>query len=60
MKVTRMRVPPKLAPAKVINQEIPTMGGNGGAIALGADDQTSIPFNTDGRLDRRRRPTAQP
>ncbi|MEO6799893.1 MAG: isoaspartyl peptidase/L-asparaginase [Rhodanobacter sp.] len=48
MKVTQMRVPLKRAAAVVINQEIPSMGGNGGAIALGAQGQISIPFNTDG------------
>ncbi|MEO8999750.1 MAG: isoaspartyl peptidase/L-asparaginase [Rhodanobacter sp.] len=48
MMVTQMRVPLKRAAAEVINQEIPSMGGNGGAIALDADGQISIPFNTDG------------
>jgi beta-aspartyl-peptidase (threonine type) len=48
MKVTQMRVPLKRAAAVVINQEIPSMGGNGGAIALDAQGQISIPFNTDG------------
>ena len=48
MMVTQMRVPLKRAAAQVINQEIPSMGGNGGAIALDADGHISIPFNTDG------------
>ncbi len=48
MKVTQMRVPIKRAAAEVINQEIPSMGGRGGAIALDAHGQISIPFNTDG------------
>ncbi|HZX72741.1 MAG TPA: isoaspartyl peptidase/L-asparaginase [Rhodanobacter sp.] len=48
MKVAQMRVPLKRAAAVVINQEIPSMGGNGGAIALDAQGQISIPFNTDG------------
>jgi beta-aspartyl-peptidase (threonine type) len=48
MKVTQMREPVKLAAAEVINQEIPSMGGNGGAIALDADGHIAIPFNTDG------------
>jgi len=48
MKVTQMRIPLKRAAAEVINQEIPSMGGNGGAIALDADGHISIPFNTDG------------
>jgi beta-aspartyl-peptidase (threonine type) len=48
MMVTQMRVPLKRAAAQVVNQEIPSMGGNGGAIALDADGHVSIPFNTDG------------
>ena len=48
MKVTQMREPIKLAAAEVINQEVPSMGGNGGAIALDADGHIAIPFNTDG------------
>jgi beta-aspartyl-peptidase (threonine type) len=48
MEVTRMRIPLKRAAAEVINQEIPSMGGNGGAIALDAEGNISIPFNTDG------------
>jgi beta-aspartyl-peptidase (threonine type) len=48
MKVTQMRVPLKRAAAEVINQEIPSLGGNGGAIALDADGHIAIPFNTDG------------
>lgn len=48
MKVTQMRVPIKRAAAVVINQEIPSMGGNGGATALDAQGHISIPFNTDG------------
>ncbi|MFZ0872169.1 MAG: isoaspartyl peptidase/L-asparaginase [Rhodanobacter sp.] len=48
MKVTQMREPLKLAAAEVINQEIPSMGGNGGAIALDSDGHIAIPFNTDG------------
>ncbi|WP_426688963.1 isoaspartyl peptidase/L-asparaginase family protein [Rhodanobacter ginsengiterrae] len=48
MRVTLMRVPLKRAAAEVINQEIPSMGGNGGAIALDAQGHISIPFNTDG------------
>ncbi len=48
MKVTQMRVPLKRAAAEVINQEIPSLGGNGGAIALDAQGRVSIPFNTDG------------
>jgi len=32
----------------VINQQIPQMGGDGGAIVLGADGSVSLPFNTEG------------
>jgi L-asparaginase / beta-aspartyl-peptidase len=48
MRVTQMRVPLKRAAAEVINQEIPSMGGNGGAIALDASGNIAMPFNTDG------------
>ena len=48
MRVTQMRVPLRRAAAEVINQEIPSMGGNGGAIALDADGTVTMPFNTDG------------
>lgn len=32
----------------VINEEIPKAGGDGGAIALGADGTVAFPFNTEG------------
>jgi L-asparaginase / beta-aspartyl-peptidase len=48
MRVTQMRVPLRRAAAEVINQEIPSMGGNGGAIALDANGTVTMPFNTDG------------
>ena len=32
----------------VINDEIPKMGGDGGAIILGADGSVALPFNTEG------------
>ncbi len=32
----------------VINDEIPRMGGDGGAIILGADGSVAMPFNTEG------------
>jgi beta-aspartyl-peptidase (threonine type) len=48
MRVTQMRVPLRRAAAEVINQEIPSMGGNGGAIALDAKGTVTMPFNTDG------------
>ena len=48
MQVSQMRVPIKRAAAVVVNQEIPALGGNGGAIALDAHGNIAIPFNTDG------------
>ncbi len=48
MEVTQMRVPLQRAAGEIINQEIPAMGGNGGAIALDADGHVAMPFNTDG------------
>ncbi|TNY27353.1 isoaspartyl peptidase/L-asparaginase family protein [Fulvimonas soli] len=48
MRVTQMRVPVQRAAAEVINQEIPAMGGNGGAIALDDQGHVAMPFNTDG------------
>jgi len=36
------------AAAEVINRDIPAAGGNGGAIALGADGSIALPFNTGG------------
>jgi beta-aspartyl-peptidase (threonine type) len=48
MRVTQMRIPLKRAAAVVINQEIPALGGNGGAIALDATGHVAMPFNTDG------------
>ena len=48
MRVTQMRIPLKRAAAVVINQEIPALGGNGGAIALDAEGHIAMPFNTDG------------
>jgi beta-aspartyl-peptidase (threonine type) len=48
MKVSMLDEPVQRAAAEVINQEIPSMGGNGGAIALDADGSIAMPFNTDG------------
>jgi len=48
MKVTQMDVPLQRAAAEVINQEIPSMGGSGGAIALDAQGNIAMPFNTNG------------
>ncbi|MFC3659830.1 isoaspartyl peptidase/L-asparaginase family protein [Luteimonas notoginsengisoli] len=39
---------PAQAGAAVINQEIPAMGGDGGAIVLAANGQVGMPFNTEG------------
>ena len=36
------------AATAVINQEIPAMGGSGGAIVLGAEGSYALPFNTKG------------
>jgi beta-aspartyl-peptidase (threonine type) len=36
------------AAADVINRQIPELGGDGGAIALDADGNIAMPFNTDG------------
>ena len=36
------------AAEQVINKDIPKLGGNGGAIVLGADGHMAMPFNTDG------------
>jgi beta-aspartyl-peptidase (threonine type) len=43
-----LKEPLKKAAEFVINQEIPKLGGDGGAIALGADGSIAMPFNTDG------------
>ena len=48
MRVSQMRIPIKRAAAVVINQEIPALGGSGGAIALDAQGHIAMPFNTDG------------
>jgi beta-aspartyl-peptidase (threonine type) len=48
MRVSLMHVPLERAAAEVINQEIPALGGNGGAIALDARGHIAMPFNTDG------------
>ncbi|GLQ95886.1 isoaspartyl peptidase/L-asparaginase family protein [Dyella mobilis] len=48
MKVSMLNEPIQRAAAEVINQEIPSMGGNGGAIALDADGNIAMPYNTDG------------
>ena len=48
MRVTEMHQPLKQAAQYVINTEIPKLGGDGGAIVLGADGEFATPFNTDG------------
>jgi L-asparaginase / beta-aspartyl-peptidase len=48
MKVSMLGEPLQRAAAEVINQEIPSMGGNGGAIALDGNGNIAMPFNTDG------------
>lgn len=48
MKVSMQGEPVQRAAAEVVNQEIPAMGGNGGAIALDANGSIAMPFNTDG------------
>lgn len=39
---------PEQAGAKVINQDIPGLGGDGGAIVLSSEGQVAMPFNTEG------------
>ncbi|MCW4454064.1 isoaspartyl peptidase/L-asparaginase [Flavobacterium sp. MXW15] len=39
---------PAQAGEEVINRRIPQLGGDGGAIVLGADGQAALPFNTEG------------
>lgn len=48
MRVSMLNEPIQRAAAEVINQEIPAMGGSGGAIALDSDGNIAMPFNTDG------------
>ena len=48
MRVTEMHQPLKEAAEFVINKEIPKLGGDGGAIVLGADGTFATPFNTEG------------
>ncbi|WP_233841252.1 isoaspartyl peptidase/L-asparaginase [Dyella sp. 2HG41-7] len=48
MRVSMLEEPVQRAAAEVINQEIPSMGGSGGAIALDTNGNIAIPFNTDG------------
>ncbi|MDE2225020.1 MAG: isoaspartyl peptidase/L-asparaginase [Xanthomonadaceae bacterium] len=48
MRVAAMRQAVGEAAEAVINEEIPALGGSGGAIVLGADGALAMPFNTDG------------
>jgi len=48
MRVSLLNEPLQRAAAEVINQEIPSMGGNGGAIALDTNGNIAMPYNTDG------------
>lgn len=48
MRVAEMGQPVKQAAEDVIDREIPALGGDGGAIVLGADGSFATPFNTDG------------
>ena len=48
MRVAAMRQSVDEAAEAVVNQEIPALGGSGGAIVLGADGAFAMPFNTDG------------
>ncbi|HET9819338.1 MAG TPA: isoaspartyl peptidase/L-asparaginase, partial [Rhodanobacteraceae bacterium] len=48
MRVATMRQPLAEAAGEVVNREVPSLGGSGGAIVLGADGSFAMPFNTDG------------
>jgi beta-aspartyl-peptidase (threonine type) len=48
MRVAAMQQAVDEAAEAVINEEIPALGGSGGAIVLGADGTFAMPFNTDG------------
>lgn len=48
MKVSTLDESLQQAADDVINREIPSMGGNGGAIALDASGNIAMPFNTEG------------
>jgi L-asparaginase / beta-aspartyl-peptidase len=48
MRVGLLKQPLAEAAEQVINKDIPKLGGDGGAIVLGADGSMAMPFNTDG------------
>ena len=47
-RVAYLKESPAQAGEAVIDQAIPKLGGDGGAIVLGADGQAAFPFNTEG------------
>jgi len=47
-RMTYLKETPQQAGETVINQIIPKLGGDGGAIVLGADGSLAAPFNTEG------------
>ncbi len=47
-RVAYLNESPAQAGEAVINKSIPQMGGDGGAIVLGADGRAAFPFNTEG------------
>jgi beta-aspartyl-peptidase (threonine type) len=48
MRVAALHESVVTAAEDVVNREIPSLGGSGGAIVLGADGTFALPFNTDG------------
>ena len=48
MRASLLGQPLAEAAEQVINRDIPRLGGDGGAIVLGADGSMAMPFNTDG------------
>ena len=48
MRAELLKQPLAEAAEQVINKDIPALGGDGGAIVLGADGTIAMPFNTDG------------
>lgn len=48
MRAELLRQPLAEAAEYVVNKDIPALGGDGGAIVLGADGSVAMPFNTDG------------
>lgn len=48
MRVSLLHEPVAQAAEEVINKQITALGGDGGAIVLGADGSIAMPFNTDG------------